>query len=337
MYRFQEEAKIGRSSQLDPTTIHLINTAYKQQKPVAQTAIKVPKVLRGKDAQDGWFAGCEGLLNRVVEVETSDVVTMLRTIHVDSVKQLWKGKKATLDQFEMPSNLAEGLIQGGKELGKTIMRGVSGVKIERKGRTDEDVDKPHHSHRLRLRQRLRSKFGGRGGSAEGAPSTSDTANYADEYDEDDMQTSAGELMVPDATSRRPSMKAAELLRYLYCRTENKPARNNTASPVSDIIAAPQPTIPSQVPTTSLKLEMSHDANAANGGILGSSVFPFQPMSDSNTPSPSFSAVSSPSTAAKRAESKSLLNKMLKASESLNALHQQHPTTSHRPNAPVEES
>jgi hypothetical protein len=65
-----------------------------------------------------------------VDLETTDLDLFIRSVHVDALKALWGGKKkgkgATGDVLMDTANLAEELLQGGKEFGKNLLKNVSG-------------------------------------------------------------------------------------------------------------------------------------------------------------------------------------------------------------------
>ncbi|KAF9354558.1 hypothetical protein BGX34_010947 [Mortierella sp. NVP85] len=101
---------------LDLKTVDAINVAY--QSSFNPQGLKVHKVLKSK-IED--FSGMTAANN---EGETTDLETFARNIHIDSLKQVWRGKQK--HKPDVADALASGdWLTGGKELGKSLVRGLA--------------------------------------------------------------------------------------------------------------------------------------------------------------------------------------------------------------------
>lgn len=67
----------------------------------------------------------------ILDTDTTDLEQLLKSIHVDAFKPIWgkKPKSTTGDVLSESATIAEGIIQGGKELGKTLLRNVSSKTV----------------------------------------------------------------------------------------------------------------------------------------------------------------------------------------------------------------
>lgn len=67
----------------------------------------------------------------MLDSDTTDLEQLLKIIHVDAFKPVWgkKPKSTTGDVLSESATIAEGIIQGGKELGKTLLRNVSSKTV----------------------------------------------------------------------------------------------------------------------------------------------------------------------------------------------------------------
>lgn len=93
-----------------------INAAY--QSSFNPQGLKVHKVLKSK-IED--FSGMTAVNN---EGETTDMETFAKNIHIDSLKQVWRGKQK--HKPDVADALASGdWLTGGKELGKSLVRGLA--------------------------------------------------------------------------------------------------------------------------------------------------------------------------------------------------------------------
>ncbi|KAI8358887.1 hypothetical protein B0O80DRAFT_258016 [Mortierella sp. GBAus27b] len=101
---------------LDFKTVDAINAAY--QSSFNPQGLKVHKVLKSK-IED--FSGMTAVNN---EGETTDLEVFAKNIHIDSLKQVWRGKQK--HKPDVADALASGdWLTGGKELGKSLVRGLA--------------------------------------------------------------------------------------------------------------------------------------------------------------------------------------------------------------------
>ncbi|KAF9985008.1 hypothetical protein BGZ65_011960 [Modicella reniformis] len=108
---------------LDLKTVEAINIAY--QSSFNPQGLKVHKVLKSK-IED--FSGMSAVNN---EGETTDLEVFAKTIHIDSLKQVWRGKQK--HKPDVADALASGdWLTGGKELGKSLVRGLAKTTRETK-------------------------------------------------------------------------------------------------------------------------------------------------------------------------------------------------------------
>lgn len=65
-----------------------------------------------------------GRQHQPVDIESTDLESVAKNAHVDVAKLLWgrKTRHAGVDMLMESANLAENLIQGGKELGRNILK-----------------------------------------------------------------------------------------------------------------------------------------------------------------------------------------------------------------------
>jgi len=63
-----------------------------------------------------------GLLNQQVDVFTTDIDEFARQVHIERLEYLWRGRVKQSQQ-------ADDWFHEGKELGKSILRGVSGRTV----------------------------------------------------------------------------------------------------------------------------------------------------------------------------------------------------------------
>ncbi|KAG0295586.1 hypothetical protein BGZ98_001335, partial [Dissophora globulifera] len=110
-------------SVLDYKTIEAITAAY--QSSFNPQGLKVHKVLKSK------IEDFSGMTAVNAEGETTDLEVFAKHIHVDSLKLVWKGK--TKHKPDMADALVNGdWLTGGKELGKSLVRGLAKTTRETK-------------------------------------------------------------------------------------------------------------------------------------------------------------------------------------------------------------
>ena len=69
-------------------------------------------------------------MNSLFDIST-DLEEFVQGTSIEKIRTLWRSKRKPVlgvDPFE-PSGIAEGLIQGGKEFGKSLLKGVSGRNV----------------------------------------------------------------------------------------------------------------------------------------------------------------------------------------------------------------
>ncbi|CAG8474279.1 6950_t:CDS:10 [Paraglomus brasilianum] len=106
---FQKSAKICITRFLDTYTLNEISKISEKER--FPDALKVHKVLKSKLEP--------GLLNQQVDVFTTDIDEFARQVHIERLEYLWRGRVKQSQQ-------ADDWFHEGKELGKSILRGVSG-------------------------------------------------------------------------------------------------------------------------------------------------------------------------------------------------------------------
>ncbi|CAG8504283.1 7535_t:CDS:10 [Paraglomus occultum] len=106
---FQKSAKICITRFLDTHTLNEISKISEKER--FPDALKVHKVLKSKLEP--------GLLNQQADVFTTDIDEFAKQVHIERLKYLWRGKVKQSQQ-------ADDWFHEGKELGKSILRGVSG-------------------------------------------------------------------------------------------------------------------------------------------------------------------------------------------------------------------
>ncbi|KAF9339428.1 hypothetical protein BGZ91_005921 [Linnemannia elongata] len=101
---------------LDAKTVEAISAAY--QSSFNPQGLKVHKVLKSK------IEDFSGMTAVNPEGETTDLEVFAKHITTDSLKQVWKGK--TKQKTDVADALANGdWLTGGKELGKSLVRGLA--------------------------------------------------------------------------------------------------------------------------------------------------------------------------------------------------------------------
>ncbi|RHZ45191.1 hypothetical protein Glove_688g12 [Diversispora epigaea] len=111
---FQKSVKINITRKLDKPTIEKIHIYYDRQR--YPDGLKVHKVLKSKIEDISGISAPS-----TIDIETSSLEKFWKNANIDSLRYLWKGKK------ELPQQLNDSdWFQGGKELGKSFLRGVSG-------------------------------------------------------------------------------------------------------------------------------------------------------------------------------------------------------------------
>lgn len=120
---------------LHPLTIQKINGAFEKSKSQAQ---KLTKALKSKtdDSSGGGgnASGASGCNLRAsyssghaaIEVDTVDLDFLIKVMSMERLRALWKKKHKShaVDVLMESANIAENIIQGGKEFGRTLIRGV---------------------------------------------------------------------------------------------------------------------------------------------------------------------------------------------------------------------
>ncbi|KAF9943419.1 hypothetical protein BGZ67_000099 [Mortierella alpina] len=108
---------------LDFKTTEAITAAY--QSSFNPQGLKVHKVLKSK------IEDFSGMTAVNLESETTDLEVFAKHIHTDSLKQVWRGKPK--HKPDMADALANGdWLTGGKELGKSLVRGLAKTTRETK-------------------------------------------------------------------------------------------------------------------------------------------------------------------------------------------------------------
>ncbi|KAF9571140.1 hypothetical protein EC968_000998 [Mortierella alpina] len=108
---------------LDLKTTEAITAAY--QSSFNPQGLKVHKVLKSK------IEDFSGMTAVNLESETTDLEVFAKHIHTDSLKQVWRGKPK--HKPDMADALANGdWLTGGKELGKSLVRGLAKTTRETK-------------------------------------------------------------------------------------------------------------------------------------------------------------------------------------------------------------
>ncbi|KAI1317759.1 hypothetical protein EDD11_007933 [Mortierella claussenii] len=108
---------------LNPKTVDAITAAY--QSSFNPQGLKVHKVLKSK------IEDFSGMAAVNPEGETIDLEVFAKHIHTDSLKQVWRGKPK--HKPDMADALANGdWLTGGKELGKSLVRGLAKTTRETK-------------------------------------------------------------------------------------------------------------------------------------------------------------------------------------------------------------
>ncbi|KAF9586126.1 hypothetical protein BGW38_009396 [Lunasporangiospora selenospora] len=120
---FQSKKSELTSGELDVKTADAISAAY--QSSFNPQGLKVHKVLKSK------IEDFSGMTTTNTEGETMDLEVFAKNIHSDSLKQVWRGK--TKHKPDMADALASGdWLTGGKELGRSLVRGLAKTKQETK-------------------------------------------------------------------------------------------------------------------------------------------------------------------------------------------------------------
>ena len=115
---FQKTHKLEMSGILNELTMDRINDSFMRTSP----PMRVHKVLKSK-IED--LSGPHS-----IDVETIDLDHLAKNTHMDIFKALWgrKTRHAGVDVLLESANIAEGLIQGGKELGRNLFKNVGPSK-----------------------------------------------------------------------------------------------------------------------------------------------------------------------------------------------------------------
>ncbi|CAB4377574.1 hypothetical protein RhiirA5_352615 [Rhizophagus irregularis] len=117
---FQNAKKINFTRKLDVITVEKIYEAYSRFRN--PDAIRVHKVLKSK--LDDISTGSS---NTSTDIETCNLEEFGKNVQIERLKYLWRGKGDPPEQFLETYWLFHNSRDFGKELGKSILRGVSGV------------------------------------------------------------------------------------------------------------------------------------------------------------------------------------------------------------------
>ncbi|KAF9899136.1 hypothetical protein BX616_003256 [Lobosporangium transversale] len=120
---FQAKKPDLKARYLDLKTVEAITAAY--QSSFNPQGLKVHKVLKSK------IEDFSGMTAVNPEGETTDLEVFAKHIHMDSLKQVWRGKPK--HKPDMADALVNGdWLTGGKELGKSLVRGLAKTTRETK-------------------------------------------------------------------------------------------------------------------------------------------------------------------------------------------------------------